>query len=178
MDYNGIQLDPAVGQSDNSIKGVQHVDISTYTLSIEGLVNTPLSLKYDEVMALSENTRLVTLHCVTGWDATLLFHGVLLTDVIDLADAKPEVKIVIFHCIDGYTTSLPLDTIISRELILAYDVNELTLPPELGFPFIVVAEDKQGYKWARWVTKLELSADENYTGYWETKGFDNEAEID
>jgi DMSO/TMAO reductase YedYZ molybdopterin-dependent catalytic subunit len=53
----------------------------------------------------------------------------------------------------------------------------LTLPDATGYPFIVVAEDKFGYKWARWVTHITLSDDPDYQGYWESRGYDNTADV-
>jgi DMSO/TMAO reductase YedYZ molybdopterin-dependent catalytic subunit len=41
----------------------------------------------------------------------------------------------------------------------------------------VVAESKWGYKWVKWVTKLELSDDPNYRGYWESRGYNNDADL-
>ena len=78
---------------------------------------------------------------------------------------------------DGYTTSLPLATIRDKGLILAYQANGLPLPDETGYPFIVVAEEKFGYKWARWVTHITLSDDPDYMGYWESRGYDNTADV-
>lgn len=176
-DYKGARLDPAIGPRDNSISGIQNIDISSYTLEIDGLVAENKSLKYDEILALDAYTRKITLFCVEGWDATILWEGVLLEDLIAIAGAKQEANTVIFHASDGYTTSLPLDFILSRQLILAYKSNGLELPPELGFPFIVIAEDKLGYKWARWVTRIELSDDLSYKGYWESNGYSNSADI-
>ncbi|HPJ02500.1 MAG TPA: molybdopterin-dependent oxidoreductase [Candidatus Limiplasma sp.] len=178
MEYQGARLDPAVGPRDNSINGVQQVDIETYTLVINGLVDTPQELTYDEVLALPEYERLITLHCVEGWDATILWKGVLLQDLMDLAGVQPEAVTVIFSAVDGYTTSLPLQTVLDKQLILAYDANGIQLPPEMGYPFIVVAEDKLGYKWARWVDKITLSDDANYEGFWEGVGYSNDASVE
>jgi DMSO/TMAO reductase YedYZ molybdopterin-dependent catalytic subunit len=177
-EYQGVRLDPAIGPRDNSISGVQTVDLSSYRLTIDGLVDQPAVLLYDEVLARTAVERRITLYCVEGWEATVLWRGVQLSDLISLAGVKQEANTVIFHCVDEYTTSLPLQTIIEKELILAYDANGLPLPPEMGFPFIVVAEDKLGYKWARWVVRIELSADESYKGFWESRGFDNAADLD
>ena len=174
-EYQGARLDPAIGPRDNSIKGVQHVDINGYTLTIDGLVDTPVSLTYDQVKALDAYERLITLHCVEGWDATVLWKGVLLEDLMNKAGVKPEAVTVIFSAVDGYTTSLSLSTIKEKHLILAYQANGLDLPPEMGYPFIVVAEDKLGYKWARWVNRITLSDDANYLGYWEQRGYSNDA---
>ena len=100
-------------------------------------------------------------------------RGVLLSDIIGLAEADIKSNTVIFHSIDGYTTSLPVQVILDRKMILAYSSNKITLPPALGYPFILFAEDKAGYKWARWVTEIELSANANYKGYWEQRGYPN-----
>ena len=178
MEYQGARLDPAVGPRDNSIKGIQQVDIETYMLTIDGLVETPRVLTYDDVLALPEYERLITLYCVEGWEATILWKGVLLRDLLDLAGVQPEAVTVIFSAVDGYTTSLPLQTILDKQLILAYDANGIPLPPEMGYPFIVVAEDKLGYKWARWVNEITLSDDADYEGFWEGIGFSNEADVE
>ena len=78
MEYQGARLDPAIGPRDNSIKGIQEVDISSYTLSINGLVENPVTLTYEEARALESYERLITLFCVEGWDATVLWKGVLI----------------------------------------------------------------------------------------------------
>jgi len=175
-EYEGARLDPSIGPRDNSIKGVQYIDLADYSLKVDGLVENPRSWSYDDVLALESSERLVTLHCVEGWDATVLWEGVRLMDLIGLAKPFSDASVVIFHSVDGYTTSLPLSTVEERDLLLAYKSNGLELPPELGFPFIVVAEDKLGYKWARWVEFIELSADTDYEGYWESRGYSNDAE--
>ena len=176
-EYNGTHLDPAIAPVENSITGVQAVDISTYMLTIDGLVQTPKQFTYADVTAMPAETKLVTLTCVEGWDITVLWKGVLMADLLNAASVKPEAKTVIFHAIDGYTTSLPLKEILDGKLMLAYGANGLPLPPEMGYPFIFVAEGKWGYKWARWVNRIELSADTNYFGYWEQYGYSNEGNV-
>ena len=176
-EYEGIQLDPSVGPRDNSISGIQTVDIDDYTLSITGLVDTPLSLTYDEVLEYPAYARLITLYCVEGWDATILWEGVKTMDLVDAAGMNETANTIIFKAVDGYTTSIPIDTIIERDMILAYKSNEIDLPAAMGYPFIVVAEDKLGYKWARWVTEIEVSDEENYLGYWEERGYGNTADV-
>jgi len=57
-------------------------------------------------------------------------------------------------------------------------MNSETLRPERGFPFQLVAEDKWGYKWIKWVTRIELSDDSEYLGYWEEVGYSNDANLD
>lgn len=178
QEYEGKLLDPAIGPRDNSITGVQEIDINKYQLKITGLVNNEISLSYQDVLEMTSYQRLITLYCVEGWDATILWEGVLLTDLIDLGEAKSTANTVIFHAEDGYTTSLPYAVIKDRQLILAYKANGIALPNEMGYPFIVIAENKLGYKWARWVTEIELSSEDTYKGYWESLGYDNDAEVE
>jgi DMSO/TMAO reductase YedYZ molybdopterin-dependent catalytic subunit len=64
---------------------------------------------------------------------------------------------VIFYCADGYSTSLDLEYLLKDNIILAYRLNDVTLPPERGFPLQLVAESKYGYKWAKWIVRIELS---------------------
>lgn len=176
-EYEGARLDPSIGPRDNSIQGVQIVSIDDYRLKLTGLVGYPIDLNYSDVLALDAHERKITLYCVEGWDASILWKGVLLKDIMDLAGIDPKANTVIFHAVDGYTTSLPLEYVINNKLILAYSANGLDLPPEMGYPFIVVAENKLGYKWARWVSEIELSDDSNYQGFWEKRGYDNDADL-
>lgn len=177
-EYEGARLDPAVGPGDNSISGIQQVDISNYRLVIDGLVNKPAELTYENVRQMTAVERKITLHCVTGWQATILWRGTQLSELLNQAVVKPEANTVIFHAADGYTTSLPLAAVIENQLILAYDANGIPLPPAMGYPFIVVAEDRLGYKWARWVNRIELSADASYRGYWESRGYSNDGQLE
>ncbi len=175
--HEGTLLDPAIGPRDNSIKGIQQVDMTDYRLTIDGLVDAPQSLRYEDVKALPEQTKLITLHCVEGWDATILWKGVLMEDLVNSAGVQSQANTVIFHAVDGYTTSLPLEDILQNKRMLAYEANGLPLPAEMGYPFIFVAEDKWGYKWARWVNRIELSSDAAFEGYWEQNGYDNRADV-
>jgi DMSO/TMAO reductase YedYZ molybdopterin-dependent catalytic subunit len=102
---------------------------------------------------------------------------VKITDLIEPAQIDPACNVVIFHSADGYTTSLPLDYIKENNILLAFKENGAVLPNTLGYPFIVVAENKLGYKWARWVTEIELSDNSEYKGYWEQRGYNNQADI-
>ena len=65
-----------------------------------------------------------------------------------------------------------------RDLLLAYKMNGLALPPERGFPFQLVAEDKWGYKWIKWITEIEFSDDEDYEGFWEQRGYSDSGDLD
>ncbi len=176
-EYKGEKLDSVNDFRENSIEGPQYIDINDYNLEITGLIDNPKKYTYDEVLSHQAYSRAITLYCVEGWDAKVLWQGVLLKDLLNEAGVKQGALTVIFHAYDGYTSSLPLDYVINNNILLAYKMNNVTLPPERGFPFQVVAEDKWGYKWVKWVTKIEISGDPNYKGYWESNGYDNNGDI-
>jgi DMSO/TMAO reductase YedYZ molybdopterin-dependent catalytic subunit len=175
--YKGKRLDAVSSEPENSIKGPQRIDVKTYRLAVTGLVATPLSLSYGQVTAMPAYRKATTLHCIEGWSVTYLWQGVLIKDLLARAGYDTRAKIVIFRCADGYSESLPLDYVVRRDIILAYRMNDIVMPPERGFPFQVVAEDKLGYKWAKWVTGIEVSDDTSFTGYWESRGADNTATV-
>lgn len=176
-EYEGKDLSSLTDFRENSIKGPQYINTDVYTLTIDGLVEQPISLTYDEVLDNQKYTKVVTLHCVEGWSVDILWEGILLADLFEAVDIQESADTVIFHSEDGYSTALPLQTIMDRQLMIAYKMNGVVLPPERGFPFQLVAEDKLGYKWIKWITRTELSDDANYKGYWEQRGFDNEADV-
>jgi DMSO/TMAO reductase YedYZ molybdopterin-dependent catalytic subunit len=161
------------------LKGPQHIDISSYQLKISGLVSNTKSYTYDEVLgSLKHYEKVVTMDCVEGWSVTILWEGVLVRDILEKSGPLPDANVIIFHAYDGYTTSLPLDYVKSNEIIVAYKMNGVTIPPERGFPFQLVAESKWGYKWIKWITEIELSDDESYRGFWESRGYSNSGDLD
>ena len=171
--YQGQDLSALGDIPETDIAGPQQVSLDTYRLKVSGLVQTPLELTYDQVLAHDHFSRVVTLHCVEGWDATILWEGVRITDILAAAGVHDGAPVVIFHAVDGYTSSLPLAYIQANNILLAFKMNGLTLSAEHGFPFQVVAESKWGYKWVKWVDGIELSSDTSYRGYWEAQGYNS-----
>ena len=175
--YQGQNLSAISDIPETDIAGAQHVSLDTYRLKVSGLVATPLELTYDQVLAYEHFSRVVTLHCVEGWDATILWEGVRIADILAAAGVRDGAQVVIFHAADGYTSSLPLAYIQANSILLAFKMNGLTLSADTGFPFQVVAELKWGYKWVKWVDGIELSSDTSYRGYWETQGYNNNGDL-
>ena len=177
-EYQGEKLGSVDDFRENSIRGVQMIDASAYTLIIDGLVAMPASFSYSELQTMSHTAKLVTIHCVEGWSVKALWEGLALSDLLAQAQPVEGANTIIFHAADGYTTSLPLDFVLDRNLIIADQINGIPLPPANGFPFQLVAEDKWGYKWIRWLTRIELSNDPNYRGFWESRGYSNDGDAD
>ncbi len=177
-DYQGENLSSIADFRENSIKGPQNVNASTYRLQITGLVNRTVEYTYDDVLSKFQNyQKVVTLHCVEGWSVTILWEGFLVSDLLAEAGVNSSAVGVIFYAYDGYSTMLPLDFLTDKNIIIAYKMNGLTLPPERGFPFELVSESQYGYKWIKWITKMELTDNPNYLGFWESRGFPNNATL-
>ena len=171
-DYEGQKLSSVDDFRENSIKGPQYIDKEKYNLEISGLVEHPKMYSYDDVINNYQHyQQVVTLDCVEGWSVTILWEGVLVKNMVNQADPLPNATTVIFYAYDGYTTSFPLEYIMDNNIIMAYKMNDVTLPPERGFPFQLVAQSKWGYKWIKWITKIELSDNPDYKGYWERRGY-------
>ena len=116
-EYKGKDLSSVNDFRENSIKGPQYIDLDNYELKISGLVEEEKTYTYEEVLAHQSYSKVVTLYCVEGWDATILWEGVLVKDLI--GDINPEANTIIFSAYDGYTTALPLDYILDNDILLA-----------------------------------------------------------
>jgi hypothetical protein len=176
-EYQGEKLGSINDFRENSIKGPQYVDKKSYRLDITGLISAPTSYSYDDILKLPAYQKVVTINCVEDWNVKSLWEGVLVKDLLKNVTIKPEAKTIIFYAADGYSTSFPLDYVLQNNIIIAGKLNNVELPPERGFPFQLVAEQKWGYKWIKWITKIEISSDINYKGFWESRGYNNDGNL-
>jgi len=177
-EYEGQNLSSINDFRENSIKGPQYVDIEDYQLQVTGLAEKPANFTYDEVIDDFDNyKKVVRLNCVEGWAVNILWEGILVRDILEKVTPMPEANTIIFHAYDGYTTSFSLDYVLNNDIIIAHKMNDVALPPERGFPFQLVAESKWGYKWIKWITQIELSDNADYEGYWESRGYSNEGNL-
>jgi DMSO/TMAO reductase YedYZ molybdopterin-dependent catalytic subunit len=176
--YEGAYLSSITDFFENSIKGPQYINESDYRLTVTGLTNRTLTYAYHDVIDQHRlYAKVVTLYCVEGWDVTLLWEGVLVKDLLADAGINPRARTIVLTAHDGYTTSFPLAYVLDRDIIMAYRMNNVTLPSEQGYPFQLVAEDKWGYKWIKWIEKIELSDNPGYRGYWEQRGYSNTGDL-
>lgn len=169
--YQGEKLSSIADFHENSIKGPQYIDITGYKLDIDGMVDKNLALTYDQVLNHSKYSKVVTLNCVEGRSVKILREWILLKDLLNEAGIQTGSNTVIFYAYDGYSSSLPLDYIMNNNIILADKINWVALPPSEGFPFMVVAENKRGYKWVKWVTEIKVSNDPGFKWYREKAGY-------
>ncbi len=151
------------------------IDPETYTLTVSGLVEKPLTFNFDEILNMEAEERLVALPCVEGWTETALWKGTRLAPLLEEAGVLEGADNVVFSSPGGYTTSLTLEDIAETDPLLVYGANGEMLPHEQGYPLRLVVPDRLGYKWIKWVVSIEVISGE-YKGYWESRGYSNEAD--
>jgi len=162
----------------NSIKGTQAIDPEKYALTIDGLVETPMRMSFKDILEYPYVERENVMYCVEGWSWSADWRGLAVRDLLADVGPRPDAKRVIFYSVDGYTSSFPIEELqASDAYLLAYMANEEYLPQEEGFPLRLVAEGKWGYKWVKWVTRIEISENEDHRGYWESRGYSDEANV-
>lgn len=159
-----------------SFNGTPEVNISGYTLTVFGLVDRQINLSYQDVVSMDNTTEKQTIRCVTGPSGTAVFVGVRLGAILDRAGVSSGAQEVVFYGLDGYSTSLELADARRGDVILAYEMNNETLPADQGYPLRSVVPGEWGYKWAKWVYAIELVG-YDYKGYWEGKGWADDAAI-
>jgi DMSO/TMAO reductase YedYZ molybdopterin-dependent catalytic subunit len=137
----------------------------------------PKEYTYDEVIDRITYKKIVRLDCVEGWSVNILWEGILLRELLSESKPLDTANTVILYAYDGYSTSFPIEYIMENDIILAHKMNDVTLPPERGFPFQLVAESKWGYKWIKWVTRIELSDNKGYEGFWEKRGYSSSGNL-
>jgi DMSO/TMAO reductase YedYZ molybdopterin-dependent catalytic subunit len=159
---------------------VPQVDSKSWNLTIKGLVEKPLTINYDQIKSMPSVEEYVTLECISnkiGGDliSTALWKGVRLSQLLEKAAIKPNVKYVVFRCADGYDVGVPLEKSQMQGTILAYDMNYAPLTPKHGFPVRAIVPGLYGMMNPKWITEIEL-VDSVYEGYWQRLGWRNNAE--
>jgi hypothetical protein len=159
-----------------SIGSIPQIDVQTWQLSVTGLVDNPLYLNYENITSLPNKSEVATLKCVEGPSGTADWKGVKLKNILDEAVIQNNAKEVVFHAADGYSSSLTIEDAMQDDVLLVYEMNGETLPSEHGFPLKLVVPGKAGYKWVKWIERIEI-IDYDYKGYWESAGWDDDADL-
>ena len=156
---------------------VPDVDVATWTLTVDGEVESPLTLSYDELRALPATEVTTDIHCVTRWsrfDAG--FKGVHWRELAALCRPKPTARFVIAHAEHGFTANVPLAALEDEHALVAYEADGEPLTAEHGGPVRLVIPTKYFWKSAKWLTGIELSSIDK-PGFWERYGYHNEADF-
>ena len=151
-------------------------DPATWRLRIEGLVERPVELTFDQLLALPKAEQVSTFHCVTGWIVdNVRWGGVRFHDLLAQARPLPRAGALRFIAAEKpYDDYLDLRQVGLRDVMLAYELDGKPLPREHGAPVRVVIPEMYGYKNVRRVERIQLVARPG-SGYWEQRGYDANA---
>jgi DMSO/TMAO reductase YedYZ molybdopterin-dependent catalytic subunit len=163
---------------------VPRVDPDRWELRVSGLVEEPLRLSYDDLLALDSVEVPVTLQCVSnevGGDlvGNAVWQGVPLADLLDRARPTAGATQVIGRSVDGFTAGFPTELVFDgRTALVAYAMNGEPLPTRHGFPARLVVAGLYGYVSAtKWLEEIELVRWEDVDGYWIPRGWSKEGPI-
>jgi DMSO/TMAO reductase YedYZ molybdopterin-dependent catalytic subunit len=153
-------------------------DRRTWRLRIDGLVERPVDITYDQLLALPRAEQVSDFHCVTGWSVdNVHWAGVRFRDLLALVAPTAEAGALTFVSAEQpYLDSLSLDDALLPDVMLAYEMDGEPLTQPHGAPVRVVIPEMYGYKGVKWVERIELAATPQ-TGYWEERGYDEDAWI-
>jgi DMSO/TMAO reductase YedYZ molybdopterin-dependent catalytic subunit len=147
-------------------------DPNSYRFVVDGLVENPISLTYDQLLALPAVRQISDFHCVEGWGVKdVRWEGVRLQTILGIVRPKPEAAFITFHALDGvYTDSLSVGQASLPDALLAYRMYEQALPPEHGYPLRFIMPKMYGYKGTKYLYRMEFVSTQA-SGYWEDRGW-------
>jgi DMSO/TMAO reductase YedYZ molybdopterin-dependent catalytic subunit len=155
------------------------VDGAAWQLSIGGLVETPLTFSYDDIVARAKTQNITTLSCISNelngdLAGTAEWTGLPLRELLEEAGVNPDAVDIVFRAADGYDDSIPLAQAMNPDTLLVTGMNGEPLPPDHGFPARLIVPPIYGMKNVKWVEQIE-AVDIDYQGYWQTRGWSDPA---
>ena len=155
---------------------VPQTELATWDFKVSGEVEEPVTLTYDELMALPQTEITVDIHCVTRWSRFgTSFKGVHWRELAQLVRPKPSARFVVAHAEQGFTSNLPLAALEEDDALIAWEADGAPLEPEHGWPLRLVVPSRYFWKSAKWLRGLELLAHDQ-PGFWERYGYHNDAD--
>ncbi len=157
--------------------GIQpEIPQAQWTLSLDGLVENPKTLSWEDFTHLPQVDDVSDFHCVTTWSKyDCRWGGVAFTTLFELAQPKPEARFVYFTSYDGYSTNVPLEACLDDDVLIATSFAQAPLPLEHGGPARVIIPKLYAWKGAKFVKSITF-LDRDKLGFWEVRGYSNSAD--
>jgi DMSO/TMAO reductase YedYZ molybdopterin-dependent catalytic subunit len=153
------------------------ISLETYTLTVDGEVEKPVKLLWEDFLKLPQSDSVSDFHCVEGWSVLdCRWRGVRVKDIEQLVKPKETTKAVTFECADAYSTSLFRTELAGDDVLLAYKLNGEPLEVGYGFPVRLIVPSKYAYKSALWVVRLRFTRGKE-VGFWERRGYSDSADV-
>ncbi len=153
-------------------------DSTSWQLQISGLVDKPMTLRWEDFLKLPRTVQVSDFHCVEGWSVyRITYEGVRLADLLSLAGVKPEARYVKFYSAEQvYTDALSLEQARLPDVMAAVLIDGGEIPSDLGGPVRLVVPQMFAYKAVKWLVGMELTATP-HRGYWQERGYPVDAWI-
>jgi DMSO/TMAO reductase YedYZ molybdopterin-dependent catalytic subunit len=157
------------------------VNSSGWNLTVDGDVDNPFNLSYQELLALPMQQQYESMMCISNevggqYMSNALWEGVRLKDVLERAGVKAGAVKVVFYAVDDYSDSIHLDKALEPTTLLAVRMNGATLPQGHGFPVRMLVPGIYGMKHCKWLTRIQVVT-QDYQGYWQERGWSDPAPI-
>jgi DMSO/TMAO reductase YedYZ molybdopterin-dependent catalytic subunit len=154
--------------------GIQpDVPREAFSLTIDGLVEKPLTWDWDAFMAQPQAEDISDIHCVTTWSRyDNHWRGVSAAHVLAAVKPASEVSHVIFHSHDGYTTNVTLEMFAAPDVLLAHSWEGAPIAREHGGPVRIIMPQFYLWKSAKWLRRIEF-CNADAPGFWEVRGYHN-----
>ncbi|MCU4974256.1 molybdopterin-dependent oxidoreductase [Halobacteria archaeon AArc-m2/3/4] len=159
------------------------IDPEEWALEVDGVVEEPYELSYDELLAhegsLEQPTTMICISNQVGGDLIGTGHwtGVPLSELVAAAGPTESAVDVVTHAADGYSEAIPIELVEREDILVAYGMGDRTLATEHGFPARLLVPGRYGMKMTKWLTRIEV-ADRTHEAYWEARGWDEEAVVE
>jgi len=152
------------------------ISLKDWRLEIGGKVENPLSLSWEEFLALPQFKDVSDFHCVTTWSQfDMQWEGVAFFTIAELVRPKPEASHVFFKSYDGYSTNNPLEACMDDDVLIAHTWNGKPLSAEHGGPARVIIPKRYAWKGAKFIRQITF-LDRDILGFWELRGYSNTAD--
>ena len=154
------------------------VDVSGWSLTLDGLVGSSKTYTYDQLRTLPQTTLYNTFECVSNQlngdlVSNAKWTGIKLSDLLqDAGGPQSSASYVVFYSVDGYSVGIPLAKALMPDSMVALLMNDQPLPTAHGYPLRAVIPGLYGMMSAKWVNRISL-LDSTYQGYWQTRGWSN-----
>lgn len=157
--------------------GVQpDIPHAKWRLAIDGAVEQPTELTWEQFHALPQVEDVSDFHCVTTWSKyDCRWSGVAFTTLYELAKPKPEAQFVYFTSYDGYSTNVPLEKCLDDDVLVATSFDGGPISLEHGGPARVIIPKLYAWKGAKFVKGISFLAQDKL-GFWEVRGYSNTAD--
>jgi DMSO/TMAO reductase YedYZ molybdopterin-dependent catalytic subunit len=154
------------------------LDREHWKIEVTGLCDKPTTFTWQDLQKLPKSTVNGRLTSVTRWSVGGNWGGVRISDIMNYVKASPEVRYVRFWSYEmKYDSSIPVETALLPKTMLAWEFDGEYLTEDYGGPVRAFVPYLCGYKSAKSVVKIELM--KNYvSGYWESRGYTDDAAID